>query len=48
MSEIITLVVDIALGGLAYRLARINARDLGALKEEVRNLRAKVELLWLR
>lgn len=52
MAEIITLVVDIALGALAYRQARANRLDLAALrtelKAEIQVLRGKVDALWLR
>lgn len=35
MVEIITLITDIALGALAYRLARSNARALEDFKSQV-------------
>lgn len=42
MAEIITLVIDIALGGLAYRLARTTAQDVRALQATVVDLIKRV------
>lgn len=35
MAELITILIDIALGALAYRLAYENKREIDALKNQV-------------
>lgn len=41
MLEILTLLTDIALGALAYRLARQNRKDIDSLRDRVAKLETR-------
>lgn len=45
VTEIVALVIDIALGAIAYRLARQAELDVASLRAEVSGLRERVEKL---
>lgn len=42
MAELITLVIDIALGALAYRLAFENRKQIEGLREELTQVKVAV------
>lgn len=43
MAELITLAIDVALGALAYRLARENRTAIQAVKDEVAFITLKLK-----
>lgn len=45
IAQIVTLVVDIGLGALAYRIARTAKVDIAAIKAEVLGMREVVDRL---